>query len=137
MGYAAGPLDAAVALSKTRYAAGDVEQNNIAASWDFGVLKLMGQYSFDKSDALKARGTGGMLGIMAPVGSGEIHAAFSKYKVTTAGDPTTSKLAIGYKHHLSKRTALYVTVAGVDNKGGAAQVLNGALTAPNAKIDCS
>jgi predicted porin len=40
LGYAAGPVNVALAVSKTKYAAGDVKQNNIGAQWDFGVAKL-------------------------------------------------------------------------------------------------
>jgi hypothetical protein len=36
-------------------------------------------------------------------------------------------------HNLSKRTALYTTFARTSNSGGAAQALNGAVTAANAK----
>ena len=57
--------------------------------------------------------------------------AYSRYKVDVAGDPTSKKLALGYVHNLSKRTALYVTVARVTNNGGAAQALNGSVTAAN------
>ena len=46
--------------------------------------------------------------------------AYSRYKVDLAGDPTSKKLALGYVHNLSKRTALYVTVARETNSGGAA-----------------
>jgi predicted porin len=34
-------------------------------------------------------------------------------------------------HNLSKRTALYATVARAKNSGGAAQALNGAVTGAN------
>jgi hypothetical protein len=37
--------------------------------------------------------------------------------------------AVGYIHNLSKRTALHATYARVSNSGGAAQALNGAVTA--------
>lgn len=49
-----------------------------------------------------------------------------------AGDPTSKKLALGYVHNLSKRTALYATYARVTNSGGAAASLNGSVTAANA-----
>lgn len=34
-----------------------------------------------------------------------------------AGDPTSRKLAIGYVYNLSKRMALFATVAHVSNRG--------------------
>jgi predicted porin len=76
-------------------------------------------------------GKGFTLGTLVPVGAGEIRAAVSRYKVDTAGNPQSTKLALGYVHNLSKRTALYTTVARVKNKGGAAQALNGSTTAAN------
>jgi predicted porin len=35
-------------------------------------------------------------------------------------NPKANKLALGYVHNLSKRTALYATIARVSNKNGAA-----------------
>jgi predicted porin len=40
-------------------------------------------------------------------------------------DPKANKLAIGYVHNLSKRTALYATIARVSNKNGAALTAGG------------
>ncbi|MNT82800.1 Outer membrane porin protein 32 precursor [compost metagenome] len=56
--------------------------------------------------------------------------AYSTYKTDTVGpDPRSNKIALGYVHNLSKRTALYTTVARVGNKNGAASALNGSVTA--------
>jgi predicted porin len=49
-----------------------------------------------------------------------------------AGDPRTTKVALGYVHNLSKRTAVYTTWARVKNSGGANAALNGAVTPANA-----
>ncbi len=135
-GFANGPFDVALALSRTKYATtatlGDVQQNNIGGQWNFGVAKLQAQYEWDKVDSTVAvKGKGYLVGALVPVGAGEIRAAYSRYKTDQAGDPTSKKLALGYVHNLSKRTALYVTAARVSNNGGAAQSLNGSLTAVN------
>jgi len=63
----------------------------------------------------------------------------ARYRLEPVGaalKPTSSKLAIGYVHNLSKRTALYATGAIVDN-GNASQVTLGSITpsAPNATGD--
>jgi predicted porin len=129
VGFANGPFNVALALSRTDYDAGDVRQNNIGGQWDFGMAKVMGQFSRDKNGSLT--GKGWLIGGLVPVGAGEIRLAASRYKVDAAGDPQTTKLALGYVHNLSKRTALYTTVARVKNKGGAAQALNGAVTSAN------
>jgi predicted porin len=131
-GYANGPFNVALALSRTKQAAGDIQQNNIGGEWNFGMARLQAEYSWDKNDSLPAKGKGYLIGGLVPVGAGEIRLAYSRYKVDLAGDPTSKKLALGYVHNLSKRTALYVTVARLTNTGGAAQALNGAVTAANA-----
>jgi predicted porin len=132
VGYAKGPFDVALAVGRTKYAAGNVTQSNIGGQWNFGVAKLMGQYSRDKNDALGATGTGGLIGTSIPVGVGEIRASASRYKVDTAGNPQTTRLALGYVHNLSRRTALYATIARATNNGGAAQALGGSVTAKDA-----
>jgi predicted porin len=133
VGYAAGPLNVALAVSRTKYAAGDVQQNNIGGQWDFGVAKLMGQISRDKNKALAGdgKGTGYLIGTSVPVGAGEIRAAWSQYKVDLgATEPKARKLALGYVHNLSKRTAVYTTYARVRNKDGAAIAANSGAGAP-------
>ncbi len=135
VGFANGPFNVALAVSRTKYDVGDVQQNNIAGQWDFGVAKLMGQYVRDKNEGTalgSATGKGWLIGSLIPVGAGEIRVAYSRYRVEVAGtEPQSSKLALGYVHNLSKRTALYATVARVNNKDGAATALGGASTAAN------
>lgn len=129
VGYAAGPVNVAVAVARTKYAAGDVRQYNMGAQWDFGPAKLVAEYSRDQNGPLKARGFS--LGSLIGVGAGVIKVAYSGYRTDAAGDPRSSKLAVGYVHNLSKRTALYTTAAHLKNKGGAARALAGAATAAN------
>jgi len=129
VGFANGPFNVALAVSKTDYAAGDVKQNNIGGEWNFGMAKLQAQYAKDSNGALD--GKGWLIGALVPVGAGEIRAAFSQYKVDLAGDPKSRKIALGYVHNLSKRTALYTTYARVKNSGGAAaSAVPGAATGP-------
>jgi predicted porin len=142
-----------------------VKTANIGASWDFDVVKVVGELSKRKtefeqpaavpavSDSADQKGI--LVGALVPVGAGQIKFSYSRVKTTlpnTVGvigripypidtpDPTVSKLAIGYVHNLSKRTALYATVARVSNRNMAAQTIspaNQAVTmfngAPNAK----
>jgi predicted porin len=134
VGFANGPFNVALAMSRTQYAAGDVQQNNIGGQWDFGVAKLQGQFTRDKNEALTGagKGTGYLIGALVPVGAGEIRAAYSRYKVDIAGaDPESKKIALGYVHNLSKRTAVYATFARVNNDGGAASMLGGATGPAN------
>ncbi len=136
VGYASGPFNVAFALGRTDVAdvagADDIVAMNLAGSWDFGMAKVMGQFTNDRNvggvDTNDGRGY--LIGALVPVGAGEIRASYSQYRFDTpAGDPRVKKLALGYVHNLSKRTALYATVAHLKNSGGAAQVVNSAAAA--------
>ena len=131
IGFASGPFNVAFATSRTEYAAGDVRQSNIGGQWDFGVAKLMGHISRDENGAVDGRGW--LIGGLIPVGPGEVRVAYSQYR-TDAGigaDPKSRKIALGYVHNLSKRTALYATYARVRNSDGAASALGGSTTGVN------
>jgi predicted porin len=135
-GYANGPLDVAIAYGENTLASnfqggGSAEANtgNLGASWDFGFMKLMGEYSqVDlKSDlpALNVDQTirGYLIGATVPVGPGLIRISYSHADIDTNSalidDPKSDKFALGYVHNLSKRTALYATAAYLKNKNGA------------------
>jgi len=159
VGYANGPLDVAVAYGQStvlaNYFAG-TNQNlntwNLGASWDFGVVKLFGEYSDatlkqDSSSGFVNGVTnpfafgnpgakGWLIGATVPVGPGLIRASYSgvKYENTQGNlnqlfgfnnDPKADKFALGYVHNLSKRTALYATVGYVNNKDGAGLTVGG------------
>jgi predicted porin len=127
--YDQGPIGASVAYGKTTRTGGDSKVTNLGASYDFGVVKLMGMYSQDKIAALTGKGFN--VGVTAPVGAGLVRASYSSYKTDAAGTPKSNQLALGYVHNLSKRTAAYATLARVTNSGGASSALNGASTSAN------
>ncbi|WP_418126299.1 porin [Variovorax sp. 160MFSha2.1] len=115
---------------------------NLGASYNFGVVKLFGELSRvrDQSTTTAPSGlgtlliardvdkyNGGLVGVTVPVGPGLIKAAYSRVKFDNdlgplatpfmpRRDASVSKLAIGYEHNLSKRTALYATVAWIRAK---------------------
>ena len=131
LGYAAGPLNVAGAISRTTFATGNAHQNNIGGQYDFGVAKVMAHISHDKLGVVT--GKGWLIGGLFPIGAGEIRASYSRYRTdATVAEPTGKKLALGYVHNLSKRTALYTTYARVRNSGGLAHTLNGSTGAINA-----
>ena len=160
-GYANGPLDVAVAYGESTAAdtttvtpagiatgarfSDKLRTINVGASYDFGVLKLMGELSQvrDSSETTtpvvglggltvtdKDKYNGAMVGVTVPVGVGMIKASYGRVKFkndlgpvlptlfTRDLDASVSKLAIGYVHNLSKRTALYATVARARIKDG-------------------
>jgi len=152
-GYANGPLDVAVSYGSStigdQYYVGTttkVNTLNLGASYDFGPVKLFGEVSRAKNKVdyevepfLGGRAdvdlTGYLLGVTVPVGAGLIRASYSRVKTDfnapevlfapAVADPKASKLALGYVHNLSKRTALYATIARVSNKNGAAYTVGG------------
>ncbi|MGJ7593738.1 porin [Variovorax sp. ZT5P30] len=152
-GYANGPLDVALAYGSSTvgddYYAGTTTKTNtlnLGASYDFGPVKLFGELSkvknkvdYEVTPLAGGRAdtdvTGYLLGATVPVGAGLIRASWShvKYDLNTpttlfgvnTPDPKANKLALGYVHNLSKRTALYATVARISNKNGAALTVGG------------
>jgi len=134
VGYAAGPFNIALAHNKIDFAAGDIKTTNIGGQWDFGVAKLLANFQRDRQSGV-ASGRGGLIGGLIPLGAGEVRLSYSVYKVdnnaAAALDPRARKMALGYVHNLSKRTALYATYARVRNSGGSAIALNGATTGAN------
>jgi predicted porin len=136
IGYAQGPFNVAAAYGRRdganppTAASPEVRTYNLGGSWDFGVAKLMGEYSRDRieqsataSNTLK----GWLIGGLIPMGAGEIRLAYSRVKLDTAGnDPRAAKIALGYVHNLSKRTALYATYARISNRDGASLTVGGA-----------
>ncbi|WP_418116350.1 porin [Variovorax sp. NFACC27] len=152
-GYANGPLDVAVSYGSStvgdNYYAGTttkVNTLNLGASYDFGPVKLFGELSRAKNkidyEVTPLAGgrpdidlTGYLLGVTVPVGAGLIRASWSHVKYDTNqpfnpfavnnADPKANKIALGYVHNLSKRTALYATIARVSNKNGAGLTVGG------------
>jgi len=143
VGYANGPVDVALAYGESKGATNaaslaftnpEVRTLNLGASYDFGVVKLFGELSdvrFEQSyttvAAREDKQRGYLLGAQAPIGAGIVKIAYSAVKrdqEAFANDPKAAKLALGYVHNLSKRTALYTTVARVTSKNGYAFGLN-------------
>ncbi|MDE2605479.1 MAG: porin [Burkholderiales bacterium] len=137
VGYAAGPVNVALALGNTATqtksdANPEINTMNIGGSWDFGVAQALAMYDDSKYDNgtmpyhLKTYLIGGLV----PVGAGQIRASYGNLKVTGTGGaaPEASQWALGYVHNLSKRTALYATYAHLSNKNGA-NLSYGGLTA--------
>ncbi|MDI1236268.1 MAG: porin [Polaromonas sp.] len=139
LGYANGPVNVALATASTKFAptatTGKIRSTNLGGSFDFGVAQAMALVTRDKVDSTptSVTGKGALIGALVPMGAGQIRASYSTYKTDAAGTPKSKKWALGYVHNLSKRTALYTTFARVTNSGGAAQALNGAVTAANAR----
>lgn len=134
-GYTMGPLDVSAAYGRTKFAqtadTGDFKTWNVGGQWDFGLVQVMAEYGRDRRDSVAPiDGRQWTVGANVPVGPGMIRTAYSSYEadLNTPGlaNPRAGKLAIGYVYNLSKRTALYTTVARVKNHDGSAIALGGA-----------
>ncbi|MDP9971726.1 putative porin [Variovorax paradoxus] len=160
LGYAVGPIDVALAYGESTAAdttgvspvglptgvnlREKIKTINLGASYDFGFMKIFGELSQVKDQALSSapapvlgsltlrdsdKYKGGLVGITVPVGAGLIKAAYSRVKfdndlgpletpLTPRRDALVNKLAIGFDYNLSKRTALYATAARIRIKNG-------------------
>jgi len=132
VGYAAGPVDVAVAMSQTDVAASNkFKKFNIGASYNLGVAKVLALYDQSKFGALKY--TTFQLSTSVPLGQGEFRASYTKGNAeggTTAFNGSDATLlGAEYIYNLSKRTALYGQYGRLANKGGSALALGGAVAA--------
>ena len=125
LGYAAGPVNVAVAYGETKneavYGGNTMKAGNIGASFNMGFMTLMGQYHEYKVGSEKL--TNMVLAGKVPLGNGNIafSGAQTEYKVGTA-KPKATQFALGYVYDLSKRTALYAQGSVIDNDKGLAFV---------------
>ena len=117
--YENGPLGVAVSYDQRNLAA-DVDRNalTVAGSYDLNVVKLNAIVQQTKDDvpgASDRKVNAYALGASAPVGAGEVKLQYALYD-QKAIDSKAHQISLGYVHNLSKRTALYGTVAYLKNK---------------------
>jgi predicted porin len=135
VGFAAGPFDVAGAYSEESIAAGKYKTANIGGSFDFGMAKLMGYWNQEKLNSTKDNIYSAS--VVVPIGQGEIHAGYDYSKLTAPGlSNKVDKIALGYVYNLSKRTAVYTTVARVSN-GNASAVSLGSVGASTVGVGSS
>lgn len=110
---------------------GDVTEIAFGASYDLGKIKPMFTYNRTNNDTQNLTASNYLLGLSAPIGAGSLLASYNRGSLTGAYVGTIDKLAVGYVYNMSKRTAVYGTLATLRNADGAAVGLNGATTAAN------
>lgn len=122
LGYKAGPLDVSLALGQHYDIAGttdvDLRIYTLGASYDFGGFKLNGMLSQNKVSDGGAKERHITIGGSVPMGAGLFRASYTN--VNGDGKADANQFALGYVHNLSKRTALYGTLAIIKNKDEAA-----------------
>ena len=135
LGYAAGPLDISGSYGQT-----DVDEGapntatdddrykmwTAGASYDFGVAKVLGYYMQEKAGRLKLDVA--HIGALIPFGPGTVRVGYTnangsgpEYMAGSTrrfGGADANAFALGYVYDLSKRTALYGTVAHISNDDG-------------------
>jgi len=122
IGYAAGPVNVALALGNTEVTGTrDQKAMNVAGSFNAGFMTVFAQYhryTVDNTTGADPKQTNTMVGVTVPVGAGTIKATYGKAAADgTAND--ASQVAVGYVHDLSKRTALYTAFSKISNGAGA------------------
>ncbi|MBX3620392.1 MAG: porin [Rhizobacter sp.] len=125
LGYKAGGLNVAGSYGKT-YRDGAMSDAftvlSVGAWYDFRVLTVMANHArFEYADRDQ---THSLIGVKVPVGaSGSLRAGYvrARGRLGPSGQlQSANHVAIGYVHDLSKRTALYATIASLDNQGSGA-----------------
>ena len=152
VGFAAGPFDIAVSAAQDRYGPGPaaglvnigggagavlandkVNTYNVGGAFDFGFVKLMAYVEavrLERSDEKR-----GHISANFRFGQGELRVGYNRSKydadVAAAGvDSTIHHAAATYQYNLSKRTAMYGTIAWLDNKDATAAALPGGNGTP-------
>lgn len=122
IGYAGGPVNVAASYGKTEITpTRDMVALNVAGSVKFGGFTVLGQwhkYTADQTTGGERDQTNLMVGATYGFGANTLKATYGK--VTSDGtDRDASQFAFGYQYDLSKRTAIYGTLARVNNDGSA------------------
>jgi len=121
VGYKVGGLNVAGGFASTTGAAGaKYKLTSLGGAYDFGAAKLSLNYSETKFLDRKQQIT--ELGLVAPLGQGQLLASYSDSKANSAADLLAgtgdAKLfAVGYVYNLSKRSAVYTTYSEIKNHG--------------------
>jgi predicted porin len=125
VGYAAGPLDVSGSYGTTdaNVAEDKYKKGNIGASYDFGVVKVLGFVA--QAKFLDAKQNVIQAGVSVPFGPTTLRANYvrvdakGKIGATNIDADDANQFSLGAIYDLSKRTALYTTYAQIKNKGKA------------------
>lgn len=128
--YDRGPFGAALAFTRTNLAGAPIIYRNIAASYALAQGTAVSM-SVTRDQHGVRTWNGWLLGGRHRVGSDEFKLSYSQIRTNEAGSPKGQKLAVGYVNHLSKRTALYGTLAYIRNSNGGTFNTANYATKPN------
>ncbi|HMA09390.1 MAG TPA: porin [Ramlibacter sp.] len=142
IGYATGPFDVAVAMTRTHNsptaAIGNYTHANIGGTWNAGPVRLFALYNVVKVDLTggEVRKNTAELGAIIPVGVGLIRMSYAVLDDRSDGalhnangsarsSNDAHQWGLGYVYNLSKRSALYGTYASLSNSGQANYTVSG------------
>lgn len=146
LGYASGPFDVAVAMTKTKNVEsatiGKYTHANIGGTWNAGFAKFFALYNTVKVGLLTGNVRKNTLEIGAHVPvtpAGRIRLSYAALDDRSDGALRNAdaslrsgndarQLGLGYVHDLSKRTALYTNYARITNRGQATYTVSGGRT---------
>ncbi len=134
LNYANGPLAVGFVYhdidNYSAVGANDAKEWMLGGSYDLGVVKLLGSYQNAK---LSNTNNNNMwqLGVVAPVGAGNVHFAYGDMDMDAANMDSNS-WTLAYTHGLSKRTTAYVGYNRTGNDSSAALGVLGVGTAGKA-----
>jgi predicted porin len=124
--YVRGPLSVTLNTEHDSLHNTDIRQHvyDAAASYDFGVAKLMGMWDKVTTDTPAGKGTGVLgdettwwVGVTVPITEQDtVRAVYSDYKDKTPAQDSCRKWGIGGEHYLSKRTNLYADFASINQR---------------------
>lgn len=129
LGYAAGPVNVAVAYGKTDKTGtmvDDYTDMNVGASFNVGFMTVMG--SLSKREYSTQDQKTGLIGVTVPMGAGTLKASYVKSAGSSVAPFTdqydATQMSLGYQYDLSKRTALYAQASRLNNDGNATNGAN-------------
>jgi predicted porin len=146
-GFRAGPFDVAIAYSEMTpdltipasavtgapliTAQSKIKTANIGGSFDFGFMKLMGYYDEDKVPNAKEKTAS--ISASFPFGQSEVRVGYdmSKLDSNVGPDSKLDNIKATYQYNLSKRTAMYGTIARLNNKDATTVSLPGVFNGNN------
>lgn len=133
LGVTRGAFNVSAALTRTEsdltVATGRFQDRVVAGLYDFGLVRL--SVALRRLDQASARQDNLLIGAWVPLGAGELKASWHRVEFSGRVGSTVleangaRQFGLGYVHNLSKRSALYGTLARIDNRGGSTYAVPG------------
>ena len=119
LSYSNGPLNAAVNLTDVQGGTAPYQMTTVAANYDLGVAKIGVTQQSVRLDSGTNPGNATAITASIPLGAGAIGVGYGRRlaSASTAFGDDVKHTFIGYKHNLSKRTAISAIMSNIDRTG--------------------